>query len=164
MRPASTFSRIWNLSPSTLDELRREFDTAVDSVSQAVTRNRFPLSIWESEDKLVLEVDLPGVDESSLDVTVEDGVLNLTGTRARADHQGELKHAETRCGEFTRSVRLHESLDPTSVTAELNNGVLTLEISRRTESLPRRVPVTIRSKSESGTSQEASSPPSDSDE
>jgi len=151
MRPASTISRVWNLSPAALADVRREFETAIDSASHAAghtSSHRFPLSIWESEDKLVLEVEAPGVDPSDLEVTVEDGILRITGKRQRPERDGELKHSESRFGEFSRSVRLHESLDPTSVSAELNNGVLTVDVSRRTESLPRRVPVALRSRSE----------------
>jgi HSP20 family molecular chaperone IbpA len=62
-----TFSRIWNLSPATLDELRREFDNAVGSVSGAVSRtcgSQPPLSVWESDERLVVEFDVPGVLQS----------------------------------------------------------------------------------------------------
>ena len=89
-----TFSRIWNLPPATLDELRREFDNALGSV-----------------------------------------------------HAGEQKHSDARCGEFSRSIKLHESLDPTLINAELDNGVLTLSIARRAEAQPRTIPVAVKSRS-----------------
>ena len=70
----TTFSRIWNLSPATMDELRREFDNAVGSVSGAVSRTcsgHPPISVWESEQKLVIEIDglihqLPDVHENDI--------------------------------------------------------------------------------------------------
>jgi len=157
-----TFSRIWNLSPTTLDELRREFDSAVGSVSGAVSRtcgSHPPLSVWESDERLVVEFDVPGVLQSDIQVSVEDGVLTVAGTRKPSEHAGEQKPADVRIGEFSRSIKLHESLDPTSIEAELDGGVLTLSISRRAEAQPRTIPVTVRSRSaetSSGESDEAS--------
>ncbi len=144
-----TFSRIWNLSPATLDELRREFDNAVDSVSGAVSRtcgSQPPLSVWESDERLVVEFDVPGVRQSDIQVSVEDGVLTVAGTRQPSEHAGEQKHADGRFGGFSRGIKLHESLDPTSIEAELDSGVLTLSISRRAEAQPRTIPVTVRSR------------------
>lgn len=144
-----TFSRIWNLSPTTLDELRREFDNAVGSVSGAVSRtcsSQPPVSVWESNERLVVEFDVPGVRQSDLEVSVEDGVLTVAGTRKPSEHVGEQKHADFRCDNFDRSIKLHDSLDPTSVEAELDSGVLTLSIGRRAEAQPRTIPVVVRNR------------------
>ncbi|MGZ0172065.1 MAG: Hsp20/alpha crystallin family protein [Planctomycetales bacterium] len=145
-----TFSRIWNLPPATLDELRREFDNALGSVSGAVSRTcsgHPPISVWESAERLVVELDVPGVPQSDLKVSVEDGVLTVAGTRKPSEHAGEQKHSDARCGEFSRSIKLHESLDPTLINAELDNGVLTLSIARRAEAQPRTIPVAVKSRS-----------------
>lgn len=141
------FSRIWNLSPATLDELRREFDNAVGSVSGAVSRTCSsypPASVWESDEQLVVELDVPGVPQENVEVSVEDGVLTIAGNRKPSDHSGEPKHSDGRFGEFSRSIKLHESLDTTSIQAELDNGVLTLSIARRAEAQPRTIPVAVR--------------------
>lgn len=143
------FSRVWNLPPATLEELRREFDNAVGSVSGAVSRTcggHLPLSVWESDEQLVVEIDVPGVCESDLAVSVEDSVLTVSGRRNPPDHAGEQKHFEGRYGEYTRSIKLHGSLDTTSIQAELDNGVLTLSIARRVEAQPRSIPVAVRSR------------------
>tara|TARA_R110002072_G_scaffold303123_1_gene494702 strand:- start:129930 stop:130424 length:495 start_codon:yes stop_codon:yes gene_type:complete len=144
-----TFSRIWNLSPTTLDELRREFDIALGSVGGAVSRTcsaQPPVTIWESDERLVVEFDVPGVRQPDLEVSVEDGVLTVSGARKSADHPGEQKHADFRCDKFSRSIKLHESLDPTSVEAELDSGVLTLSVGRRAEAQPRTIPVVVKSR------------------
>ena len=149
MLPGSpAFSRIWNLSPATLDELRREFDNAVGSMSGAVSRtcsSQPPLSVWESDERLVVEFDVPGVRQSDLEVSIEDGVLTVSGIRKPSEHAGEQKHADFRPGKFSRSIKLHDSLDPTSVEAELDSGVLTLSIGRRAEAQPRTIPVVVKS-------------------
>jgi HSP20 family protein len=143
------FSRIWNLSPTTLDELRREFDSAVGSVSGAVSRScstNPPVSVWESNERLVVELDVPGIQQSDLEVLVEDGVLTVAGNRRPSEHAGEQKYSNGRFGEFSRSIKLHESLDTTSIQAELDNGVLTLSIARRAEAQPRTIPVAVRTR------------------
>jgi HSP20 family protein len=144
------FSRIWNLSPATLDELRREFDNAVGSVSGAVSRTcspHPPVSVWESDERLIVELDVPGVTQADLEVSVEDGVLTVTGNRRPSEHAGEPKHSDGRSGEFSRSIKLHASLDTTSIQAELDNGVLTLSIARRAEAQTRTIPVAVRTRS-----------------
>ncbi len=147
MSPATTFSRIWNLSPATLDELRREFDGTLGTVSRGVrdsVRPQIPLALWESDDHVVLEFEVPGTSHDDLDVQIESGVLTVSAKRSASGQTGTLKHTEHRCGEFLRRVRLDESLDPTSVEADLQNGILTLTIRRRVEAQPVKVAVRVR--------------------
>ena len=147
MSPATTFSRIWNVSPATLDELRREFDSALGSVNRTVRESvgpQIPLALWEDDDQIVLEFEVPGVSQDDLEVQVEAGVLTVAANRVAPQRPGTLKHNEHRHGEILRRVQLDESLDPTSVEAELQNGVLTLAIKRRAEAQPVKVAVRVR--------------------
>ena len=143
MLPTSTISRLWNLSPSTLEGLRREFDSALSTVSNCCDA-RSGVAVWEADDRVTIEFDVPGVTEDNLEVSVEDGVLQISGERHKPERDGELKHQEGRFGSFERSIRLHETLDPTSISAELEHGILTLTILRRAESQPRRIPIGVR--------------------
>lgn len=143
MLPTSTISRLWNLSPSTLEGLRREFDSAVSAAAHGCD-TRSGLAVWEADDRVTIELDVPGVSEDNLEVSVEDGVLNISGERHKPERDGELKHQEGRFGSFERSIRLHETLDPTTITAELDHGILSLTILRRAESQPRKIPIGVR--------------------
>ena len=161
MSPARTFSRIWNVSPATLDELRREFDSALGSVSRSVRESvssQIPLALWEDDDRVVLELEVPGVSQADLDIQVEAGVLTVAAKRVAPEWSGTLKHNEHRHGDFIRRVRIDESLDPTSVEADLQNGVLTLAIKRRVEAQPVKVAVRVR---ERESAIESNSGPSD---
>ena len=147
MLPATSLQRLWNLSPATLSELRNEFDNALDSVSGNLRRTLHttaPLSVYEAEQHVILELDVPGIPQDALEITVEDGVLTVAGSRKAPEGVGKLKHSEQRFGEFRRSVRLDESLDIQAITAELDNGVLRLLVPRKVEAQPRKVSVTIR--------------------
>ncbi len=157
MSPATTFSRIWNVSPATLDELRREFDSALGTVSRGVrdsVRPQIPLALWESDDHVVLEFEVPGSSRDALDVQIESGVLTVSAMRPEPEHTGALKHTEHRSGEFLRRIRLDESLDPTTVEADLQNGILTLTIKRRVEAQPVKVAVRVRDQAAASVPQE----------
>ncbi len=149
MLPASPFSRAWNLSPSSLEGLRREFNSALGTVAGAVRCDgRLALSVWESENGVAIEVDVPGVAEKDLNLSIEDGVLHITGQRHTPERDGELKVSQHHYGEFQRSISLHDTLDPSSITAELDSGVLTLNIARKAESQPRRISIGVRTESD----------------
>ena len=157
MTPATSFSRIWNVSPATLNELRREFDEAVNSVSRSMrgaTATQLPLALWEDDEQVVLEFEVPGVAQDDLSIVVEAGVLTVSGQRSASERSGEVKHTEHRYGEFQRRIRLDESLDPTSVEADLENGILTLTVSRRLESQPVRVRVRTKTPTDTTTQDE----------
>lgn len=152
MLPMSTFSRIWNLSPSTLEGLRREFDAALEPASKAVPcDSRTAFSVWESADRVTVEVDVPGIAEADLEISIEDGVLQISGQRSETEREGELKFSEHRHAEFRRALSLHDSLDPSSVVAELENGVLTLTIARKAEAQPRKIAIGVGTKSAEST-------------
>jgi len=158
MSPARTFSRIWNVSPATLDELRREFDSAFNSVSRTVREPQSaqaPMALWEDDDHVVLEFEVPGISEDNVDVQIEAGVLTVSANRVVPGRTGTLKHNEHRYGEFQRRVRLDDSLDPTSVEADLQNGILTLAIKRRVEAQPVKVAVRVRDRASDAQSHES---------
>ena len=147
MLPSTTFSRIWDLSPSTLEGLRREFDSSLRTVTGAVCGGRHPaVSVWDSKQGITVEVDVPGVAGEDLDISIENGVLQITGQRREPQREGELKFCEHRYGEFRRTISLHDTLDPASVAAELDAGVLRLDIARKAEAQPRKIPISVRTK------------------
>lgn len=102
------------------------------------------MALWEDDGRVVLELEVPGISQDDLEVQVEAGMLTVAAKRDAPAWPGKLKHNEHRHGDFLRRVRLDESLDPTSVEADLQNGVLTLTIRRRVEAQPVKVAVRVR--------------------
>ena len=148
MLPASSLQRIWNLSPATLSELRNEFDSALGTVSGNIRRTLHspaPLTVFEADDGVTLEVDVPGIPGDAIEISVEDGVLTVIGSRPTPDCVGKLKHCERPAGSIRRSVQLDETLDTQAITADLSNGVLRIVVARKSEAQPRKVVVKIRS-------------------
>ena len=100
------------------------------------------LTVLELEHGIELSFDVPGVDEANLEITIHDGVLNVTGERTFVAPEGAKEvYSDRVSGNFRRALKLDESIDPDSVDAVLNNGVLTITMKRRPELQPKRVAI-----------------------
>jgi len=120
----------------------------LDRVAQQVlgTRARpaaMPMDAYRDDDRFIVNFDLPGVDPSSVDLTVEKNVLTVTAERQwqPREHQ-EVVAAERPQGNFSRQLFLGESLDPDRVEARYENGVLTVVIPVAEQAKPRKVEIT----------------------
>ena len=90
--------------------------------------------IYETEEAIVVVADMPGVDERSLDITLEKGVLTLNGTVEPEAPEGySLSYAEYRVGDYTRSFSLSDEIDQEAIEATLKDGVLRLALPKITE-------------------------------
>jgi len=97
-----------------------------------------PIDIYETADRVVLRVDIPGVKQEDLDIRVENNHLLIRGER-RLDPQ-----MQRPLGTFTRSFSLPPSVDPARISAEYRNGVLEVTISKRPEVQGRSVKVAVQ--------------------
>lgn len=101
-----------------------------------------PIDIHEGPDGLILEADLPGVEESGVTVQLEDNVLSL---RARVEspsrEDARVLHEEYRVSDFYRSFILSDEVERSRITAELKNGVLRLTLPKAERSKTRRIEV-----------------------
>lgn len=96
-------------------------------------------SLWETPDTYVLQVDLPGVPRSTLQVTLVGGTLDVMGERPppaldgreRAAEEARTRWSERMGGSFRRSVSLPEDADASDVRATLRDGVLEIRVGRR---------------------------------
>jgi HSP20 family protein len=102
-----------------------------------------PIDAFRQGDEFLIHFDLPGVDPSSIDLTVEKNVLTVHARRERAAADDvEMLVAERPQGTFSRQLFLGESLDTDGLTANYADGVLTLRIPVAEKAKPRRVEVT----------------------
>jgi len=102
-----------------------------------------PLSVWEDEDALYVEAEIPGVKLEDIGVSVADGdQLTLAGERnPMAPDRAAYLHQERGYGEFDRTITLPTAVDPDAVEAKYAAGVLTVTL-RKSEALkPRRIAV-----------------------
>lgn len=119
------------------------------------------VDVREASDAYIFKVDLPGVREQDLDVSLVGNRLIISGRREEEQRQeGDTYFAiERACGSFSRSFTLPEGTDPAAVKAELKEGVLTLAIPKSPEAQPKKIPVSAQgarlTAGEKGTSGEA---------
>ncbi len=124
----------------------RELDQVAQQVLRHSARPAAPMDAYRSGDQFVVQFDLPGVDPSSIDLTVEQNVLTVAATRQRAYGDGdEVLVAERPQGEFTRQLFLGEQLDTEHIGASYENGVLTLTLSVAPQAKPRKVQISTGS-------------------
>jgi HSP20 family protein len=140
----------------------RDLDRLTQQVFGTATRPAaMPIDAYRSGDDFVVQFDLPGVDASSIDLTVEKNVLTVHAERRRAggDDGVELLVGERPHGTFSRQLFLGETLDTERIDARYEDGVLTLRLPIAEKAKPRRVEInSARSSTSIETSSEERQP------
>ena len=130
-----------------VNSLFRDFNEAGDS---ALTTASFipAVDVYEDEKKVVLKLEIPGIDEKDLDVSVENHTLTVKGERKFAGEEKEenFHRIERRYGSFYRAFTLPSTVDTESVAASYNAGVLKLELTKKPEAQPRQIKVNVDKK------------------
>ncbi len=103
------------------------------------------VDIEESGEAYTIRAELPGLSKEKMKVTVENGVLTLSGERD-LEHRVETKtfhRVERSHGTFTRSFTLPDDVDSESVAANFKDGLLEIQIAKREEALPKSIEVRV---------------------
>ena len=136
----------WNL----MTRLHRDLDRLMASGfaqsgdEDAVVSDWVPaVDIAENGEQFTIRADLPGVKPEDVEITMDQGVLSIQGSRSATREQEErgLRRVERVSGRFLRRFRLPESADSTDIRAVSNNGVLEIAIPKQPEVQPRRIVV-----------------------
>lgn len=101
------------------------------------------VDIVEEKDRFVLKADMPGVDPRDIDVSMNGGVLSLSGIRreeTKSEPPGR-RRLERISGKFYRCFTLPETADAEGIAASSNNGILEVTIPKLPEVQPRRITV-----------------------
>lgn len=144
-------------SPSHLGDLHREIDHVFDSLwhgsllhwpskTIALTGElSLKIDVAETPKSYVITAEMPGVSDKDVNVTLTDGILTITGEK-REEHVTDDKtvhRVERRYGSFRRSLTLPVDADENGVTAKIDKGVLTVDItkSKTADKATRRIEV-----------------------
>ena len=102
-----------------------------------------PLNLWEDDNNLYVEAELPDLELSDLEIVVNgDNQLSITGERRQPEPEKGMWHLlERRHGGFSRMGELPQYVDSDKVTAEFKHGVLTITLPKRAEAKSRRIEV-----------------------
>lgn len=119
----------------------------LDDDSNVVTSEWAPsVDIIEEDKQFVISADIPGVDPKDIEVSMEDGMLNIKGERKteKKEDKNGYHRAECSRGIFYRRLTLPESADPDKISAKGKNGVLKITLGKRAASKPKKL-ITVQS-------------------
>jgi len=89
------------------------------------------VDIYETDEGIVLMADMPGVDESSMDITLENDILSINGyVEPEEPENYRLAYAEYRVGDYQRRFTLSEQIDQDKIEATVRDGVLRLHLPK----------------------------------
>ena len=98
--------------------------------------------IFETEDALTVVMEVPGADKQAVDISVENDVLKVETKIDPTKYEGmEPLYTEYNVGHFARSFTLSNKIDQQNISAQLQDGILTLTLRKAKEALPRRIAV-----------------------
>jgi len=100
-----------------------------------------PMDAWRDGDQFVVEFDLPGIDEQSLDLDIERNVVTVRAERPDVDPSREMVATERARGVFSRQLVLGDNLDTDHIDARYDAGVLRLRIPVAEKAKPRKIAV-----------------------
>jgi len=120
---------------------KREIDKKHESTTQA--RRFHPVTdIFETQDALKVVLEMPGVDKGSVEVRVENDVLTIDGQVDFSKYEGlSPVYTEYNVGNYTRSFQLSNKIDQERISADLQDGVVTLVLPKAERAKPRKITV-----------------------
>jgi HSP20 family protein len=101
------------------------------------------VDVYEDEHNLMLKLEVPGVNEEDLNVSVENNTLSVSGERKleKEEKEENFHRIERRYGSFTRTFRLPTTVDPEKVEAAYDKGVLKVTLAKRAEAKPKQIKI-----------------------
>jgi HSP20 family protein len=106
------------------------------------------VDVYEDEKKVVLKLEVPGIEEKDLDVRVENHTLTVKGERKfeKEEKEENFHRIERRYGSFYRAFALPQTVDTENVDARYEAGVLKLELKKKPEAQPKQIKVNVGGK------------------
>jgi len=106
------------------------------------------VDIYEDPQKVVLKLEVPGIEEKDLDIRVENHTLTVKGERKfeKEEKEESFHRIERRYGSFYRAFTLPSTVDTENVAATYNAGVLKLELNKKAEAQPKQIKVNVGDK------------------
>lgn len=136
--------RRWAEAERNFNRMMNEFfGNSEDDNKEVVERVWVPrVDILESENEYRVHMDMPGVKKENVDITVEDGVLTISGERKWEVGEDERSVVGERAhGKFSRRFKLDNAIDAEKIGAGFDSGVLTIHLPKAEVAKPRRIEI-----------------------
>src|ERR1041385_3863592 len=119
------------------------------SPEDALTTTSFapPVDIYEDEHNITLKLEVPGIDEEDIDVSIENNTLTVHGERKieKEEKEENFRRIERQYGSFTRSFTLPNTVDAGQVNANYDKGLLKIRLAKKAEAKPKQIKVSVGS-------------------
>jgi HSP20 family protein len=100
--------------------------------------------IYGDEEKLIVRLEMPGVEKKNLDISISDNQLRVIGRRDEPKDSGEFVIRERPFGNYRAAYTLDDTVNQNAVDASLENGVLTLTMKIKEADKPRKIQISAR--------------------
>jgi HSP20 family protein len=133
--PEDVFTQLHREMNSLFDNAWRGFGVPAVAGDSSVSQLQPTTDIAETDKEYEVTVELPGIDEKDVEVTLSNGVLSIKGEKKfeREEKKKDYYLSERSFGSFQRSIRVPDGIDPEKVSAAFNKGVLTLKLPKLPE-------------------------------
>ncbi|TLD40762.1 MAG: heat shock protein Hsp20 [Candidatus Jettenia ecosi] len=137
----------WSYLP-TISSLQNEMNRMMDSIFRegSLTETGMwlpPIDLSETNDKITVKAEIPGIDPKDIDISIQDNTLFLKGEKKEEKEEKGKNYyrVERQYGSFSRSVVLPATVDTDKVTAECKNGVLEITLQKKEEVKPKQISI-----------------------
>ncbi len=101
------------------------------------------LSVWEDENRVMIEADMPGVKKEDVDVTFEKGILTIRGSSKESEEDKKRKYFRKRNSSFIYRMNVPGNIDEhQEPKASLSNGIMQIEFKKQKKDQPKKIQVT----------------------
>jgi HSP20 family protein len=137
-----------------MNSLLQDFSRNQGGESDLVSTANFvpPVDVYEDEDKVVLKLEIPGIQDQDLDIRMENNTLTVRGERKfdKEEKEENFHRIERRYGSFYRAFSLPSTVDGENVQARYDAGVLRIELPRRAEAKPKQIKIGVNQPNQVG--------------
>ena len=123
------------------DATERRTRVATDPGDDVETADWYPAAdVYDRNEEYLIEVDLPGIDRSALEINIDDDRLVIKGTRASG---GEPVKSQRPMGSFLRTFNVPASVDQKQIKAQYKDGVLEIRLPKQKEQKAKRIEIKV---------------------
>jgi HSP20 family protein len=104
------------------------------------------VDVYQTDDRVMVNADVPGVPKEEIDISIDDGVLTIKGQKKKESEvkEEDFRRVERCYGRFERSFRLPTTVDAENVQATYNDGVLEIALPKKPEAKARQITVNVK--------------------
>ena len=124
---------------SMINDLVKAFDSAVSD--ESVYRDRPLTNVYEKEDSIIVKALVPGMTAEDISLEIADNNLVIRAAAKNEEISGRYLRRERASGSFKKTVKLPYQLDRDKMTAKLNDGILTVELSKSEAAKPKKIEI-----------------------